>query len=813
LVQAASPAAEGSEAVDRRPRDADDADIGVVMGIRVARRGSNRWGATLVAVLVVTTLVGASVTTAAAADTRSGRRSPRGAALKGPEAGVCGADVPALGMPIDTVFGRSNSVKIGTKEYAVGSPWLHLVVVNRCTLEVRDYRYSDRGEDLDAMKALIDKLDSKSLVIVAAPLGLGLSYARSDALNRDILRPIGAAPIPINQTEKPFSVIGAPGWTVGAAFQNRGSRLGVPGQAPSNPGSLRGYLQKDIAKQLFTFVFPDFVRVSTRSDGTATTNTMTVGATTQPGSIPDGRSGFQLVVLNSRTLDVIQNGVYPTNGAPDPGSDELQQRYFGEALQKVDGNQIALVQSIGAPKPTTVGWNEIAKGIDRLGGERTVVNQLAGQAYGLIASPAWRAGAKESVADKASQQLGAVGSLLGRTDQSAFIPVLTDLTGATSGNDLVEIAYKPATAWPLRDTPQHLAAIKFVADALGLKVDDPRLRYTDLGIAFSDAQYLGKLQAMTYPGSPAFSAQDFAAVKAQLEQEFGWVSTVRSFIDRLKGVTSSSVISNSLALNRVTREIRSAVSDEPVEVNPYEILSIIAKMAGVAAEHAAAEPEVAGALSFISGAFALAAMATSGPKGQSPLDVFIARKDQLSDELADRFQGTLNQLGQLRSILVTDAGKLQESGTAIADGKPGWKMTDDTIAVAQRSEGLAAQQLYASTLLRIPYVAYRLPDGYPTPTTCKVLGPNQPPSAWMTYVSGFSQQGAQLQRQTVGWAIGTAREDDRWGRMAASADLINPLFEPVSADFTGKGLGLYKPRFLATNFSVRDLPRVNCMQR
>lgn len=779
------------------------------MGIGGARQGSSRWGAVLVAVLLVTTLVGASVTTASA-DTPTRRKPPRLAALKGPEAGVCGADVPALGAPIDTVFGRSDSVKIAGKEYAVGSPWLHLVVVNRCTLDVRDYRYSDRGEDLDAMKTLIDKLDAKSLVIVAAPLGLGLSYARSDALNRDILRPIGAAPIPINQTEKPFSVIGAPGWTLGAAFQNRGSRLGVPGQPASNPGSLRGYLQKDIATQLFTFVFPDFVRVTTRADGTATANTMRVGSTTVPNTIPAGQSGFQLVVLNSRTLDVIQNGVYPTNGARDPRSDELQQRYFGQSLQKVDASQIALVQSIGKPEPTTVGWNEIATGIDRLGGERTVVNQLAGQAYGLIASPAWRAGAKESVTDETSQQLGAVGSLLGRTDQSGFIPVLTDLTGATSGNELVEVAYKPSTPWPLRDTPQHLAAIKFVSDALGLKVDDPRLRYTDLGIAFSDAQYLGKLQAMTYPGSPSFSAEDFAAVKSQLEQEFGWVSTVRSFIDRLKGVTSSSVISNSLALNRVTREIRSAVSDEPVEVNPYEILSIIAKMAGVAAEHAAAEPELAGALSFISGAFALAAMATKGPKGQTPLDVFTAKKDQLSDELADRFQGTLNQLGSLRSILVTDAGKLQEAGTAIADGKPGWKMTDDTIAVAQRSEGIAAQQLYASTLLRIPYVAYRLPDGYPTPTTCKVLGPDEPASAWMTYVSGFSPQG---QRQTVGWAIGNAREDDRWGRMAARADLIDPLFKPISEDFTGKGLGLYKPRFLATNFSVRDLPKVNCMQR
>ena len=83
----------------------------------------------------------------------------------------------------------------------------------------------------------------------------------------------------------------------------------------------------------------------------------------------------------------------------------------------------------------------------------------------------------------------------------------------------------------------------------------------------------------------------------------------------------------------------------------------------------------------------------------------------------------------------------------------------------------------------------------------------------MSYVSGFVQQGAQLGRQTTAWAVGTDREDDRAGHMVARADLMDPLFEPVSPDFSGTGLGLYKARFLATNFSVRDLPKVNCATR
>jgi len=732
--------------------------------------------------------------------------------VTGPESGSCGADVPALGAPIDTVLGRDGSVMVGGKEYASGRPWFHVVVVNRCTLDVSAYRYDDNGEELPAIKAQLDKLDAKSIVIVAAPLGLALSYTRADDLNRDILRPIGATTIPIDALERPFSVIGVPGWSVGAAYQNLDSRLGVPGQTSTEPGSLRGYLQKDIATQAFNFVFPDFVRAATRTASTPTSNTMTIGSTTVPGTLPPDRSGgFQLVVLDGRSLDLVSNSVFATNGGGP--ADESQQQSLGEALQAVDVNQIALLQSIGTPTPTTVRWNSISDGIDRLGGIRTIVNQLGGQSYALLASPAWKSAAKESITDEPSQQLGAVGSLLSRESNGMFQPLLTDPTGATSGNELLEVAYQPTTKWPLRNEPSDLAAIKYIANALALKVDDPRLRYTDLGIAFSDAQYLGKLQVMTYPGGPDFSQADFDAVKAQLENEFGWVSKTRSYIDRLMQVMTQSVITDSATLNQTTRRIRNEVSDSPVEMNPYEVLSILSKMSGLAAEHALAEPELAGALAFISGAFALAAVATKGQKGESQLAVFTASKDQLSDELATRFRNTLKQLGQLRSILVTDGAKLRTAGTGIEDGKPGWQLTDDTIAVAQRSEEIAAQQLYASTLLRVPYVTYRLPDAYQTAADCRVLGPNQPRSAWMSYVSGFVQQGAQLGRQTTAWAVGTDREDDRAGHMVARADLIDPLFEPVSPDFSGTGLGLYKPRFLATNFSIRDLPKVNCATR
>ncbi len=777
------------------------------MGNAATRR---RHAVRLVAMLSLGGLLAATMTTVAAADTPR-HRTAKSAGLQSPESGSCGTDVPALGTPIDTAFGRALSVKIGDKEYAPGSPLLHVVVVNRCTLEVRAHQYSDRGQDIPAVKALVEKLDAKSLVVVAAPYGLGLSHARAEDLNRDVLRPIGATPIPINQLERPFSVIGAPGWTTGSAFQNTGSRLGVPGQPETEPGSLRGYLQKDIATQAFNFVFPDFVRVTTRSASTPSSNTMAIGSNVLVGPLPANRSGFQLVVVNSRTLGVAASNVYATNGG-DPNVDQQQQELFGDALRAVNANQIAFVQSIGTPAPTSISWNRIAEGIDTLGGERTIINQLSGQSYGLIASPAWRSAAEESVTDDASQQVGAVGSLLGRTPQSGFRPLLTDSTGVTAGNELIEVAFEPSVRWPLRDTPGRLAAIKYIGGALQLKVDDPRLRYTDLGIAFSDAQYLGKLQTMQYPGDPSFSAVDFDLVKAQLEQEFGWVSKVRSYVDRLHQVATGSVISQSVLLNRATREIRAAVSNAPVEVNPEEVLSILAKMAGIAAKHAG-EPQLAGALTFLSGAFSLSAMVTKGPKGETPLETFTVQKDQLSDELAERFGGTIRQLGQLRSILVTDAGKLAKAGGAIEDGAPGWKLTDDVIAVAQRSEEIAAQQLYASVLLRIPYVAYRLPDGFPTPTTCRVLGPNQPASAWMTYISGFTQQGSKLVPHTTGWAIGTAQEDDRSGRMVAQANLIDPLFKPISPDFTGTGIGLYKPRFLATNFAVRDLPKVNCMTR
>ena len=380
---------------------------------------------------------------------------------------------------------------------------------------------------------------------------------------------------------------------------------------------------------------------------------------------------------------------------------------------------------------------------------------------------------------------------------------MSDPTGRQSGDELLQLAYGPQTPdWPVRDTPSRRTTIAYIADKLRLKGADPRTSYRDLTIDFGSDDYAGRLRSMEYPGEKVLpSADDFRDVKAELLHEFTWVTKVRSYLGELRTILTESAIIKQGELGRVAERVRQQVGlgdKEGAAMNAFDVYGELFTVAGKIGVEGAGP---------IGGAFKVAGLLTKS-KGGSVLADINGNATELASDLSQTYEKSLIAVGILRSILLTDAGKLRTAGENVIAEKPGWFWDDSSIARTRRGLTFAATRAFTRSFMRVVWRTYELPQAFQDPNGCRVLR-GEPASAWFSSTGGFAASGSGVTRTTTALAIGKRTLDDRSGGIVANGDLTNGLFAPISPDDPDR-LGLYKPIFIARGLAQVDLTSHYC---
>jgi hypothetical protein len=738
-------------------------------------------------------------------------------------------DVPPVGAALDTRADDGIALTLNGKRHVYAQSDvlpLSVLVLDRQTLEVKkELSLSSSKPAIDQLAGVVNGLDNTSIVIISGDYEDEFlpdlpdldAVAEQIGVNKDTLSKM--------TFEGGFSFVGVKGWKQGTAWVNPGVTL----HPDDSEGDLSGYLQLDPRLGTYGMVVGDFVDFETNADGAAArTNRMRIGSKTYDSSVfPAGYAGFHIVVTDARTLALKRNLTYFTNTGAQ-SADQAGQRAVAAALKGAQDDELVFMQSFGSPRPSGLSdWTGIGEGVERIGGTRTVVNQLDGAGeYALVGRPGMSQPAAESTHDPPKDsklpdgyRTGMAGKLTGmlsRSRDAAYEPASEDPSGAVLTNDLSHILYQAPTPFPASGTPGFTKASAYIADKLGLRdKTDVRRNYTDDLVNWLTQK--DALDKLDYPGgSPGFSQAEFSTLKAQLLTEFPKVDEIKSkLIPLLQEPFKRSVLTNYAEVQSIQDEAfqhsgkdlnaDSVTSSQLIGLLRTAVETIVPKISVDEAEAAAVMDPMLTVLA-VAGA-AASYYESQKDDGSSLVDAFRVRAGDLAHETTKRFNATLTRLDLAGDILVTDYGKLTTAYQK-ALGDPHWTINTQQRAKAElRLERSAREWLYGE-LIRVGFRTVSLP-GVQTTQACYFLkwhddrfGQQEPVSAQMALVQGYN--GASPQYETWGLAAGdfSGKID---GLHAPGPGLTDHLFRPITLD-DENALGLYKPwffkRYLPANQTV-----------
>ena len=656
---------------------------------------------------------------------------------------VQGADVPPIGAPVDTLTSKY-SVRINGKDYGPGQALgAELLIVDRCTLAVQSFHYTEFGRDVDAIASKIKDLNSNSsLVILQYPIGLSASDNELKRFNETVLGVLGAPPINRNQADREFTVIGGNRWPQGAAFHNYG-RTPVARQA----GSLSGYLRLNPATERYDFLFADYVPYSTsaRSQGTKE-NTVQIGTDRISDALPSASSaGFQVVALDGVSLHVDSHEAIPTTtsaGSPDLAGQQRLESVL-HALGS-NSNRLVIVQSIGNPggKARTPAWAAVARELVTLGGTSAIFNALDGTGgYALVGRVGMNAPPAEA-SEPLTHQPGRLQGALARSQGSDMDPLLAGASADTN-TGLLAIVYEPGRSFPAFLPSDRAAQSKQAETYIGTHIMrvcpetatscDIRARYY---LKYNEQDWhnaLSKLIAKSEfpcPNGPGFTVADCDAVRSQLIKEVSDLNDVQHYLGELQKPFGSAQAGAQVDLNAVAGDVQRSIEapgEHQVNVNPFQAMSLIFKLGSIA------PPPASGLFSGISAGFGLAAYFMRADNSPNLLGPKVAeRASALGEQMFSRFLAASTEFDTIGKIVVSNYGKLTDMTNKIHDD-PAWELPNLAKVVDTIRKG--SRQFFYQSLLPVAYpLAVRINPAPPA-------GPTE--ASGYTCFSSFGQSNGQ----------------------------------------------------------------------
>ena len=286
--------------------------------------------------------------------------------------------------------------------------------------------------------------------------------------------------------------------------------------------------------------------------------TFRVGAQQYSTLWPGTMGGFVAMAVDSALRPIDGNGNvmtrpepqdFPTNNiGAGPSIDAAGVFEFVEYLDdvaRIPGATV-FVQSIGRPKPTNDSWNLLAAALGKLGGDVSQVLKLDGTGdYALVgctgcggsAQPAFVEALRRS--DNPGLRGARLNGTLGRDGQSTYRAEAA--TAAQLDPSFGTLAARAQAAWPLDDGKQGTAALKWIADDLGIR----QTCDADLGpvrnaycVANVGGDTTWGTRIALLPGYPTgrtdFDKPTYDAVVAQLKWEWNALDDVHSMFAGLE---------------------------------------------------------------------------------------------------------------------------------------------------------------------------------------------------------------------------------------------------------------------------------------
>jgi hypothetical protein len=737
-------------------------------------------------------------------------------------------------------------------------PVVNVVVLDRRSLGFRrhDVLCSSRT-DLDRsgrqMREILDGLTSRDLVLAKV-----LPYAGPP---RELLlgqfRRIGR-PDDLRTTR--FGLIGVPGMGPGQASVNDYRPPGTKNQE----GDLTGYLTQALDGN-YTFVAGaleavppegphagDPVQVDTRSPASSPgQNVVRVGGVDVPSQdIPAGQGGFHLVILDSDRLGVALNETFVTTGGASNVTEGVSALTDAITRNAVTGRIVSLVAirepgaeirgSLAAP------WRALFTALtERLGATPHAVWTLgtprARPTYGLLT----RVGSGQAPVEMSDLfQAGATGRIRAVMTQNTSQRYGIDL--ADSGGERIlgvyELAGRPLEPWPLAETPEQRAALRWLSRRAD-NTDDLRTAYWlqtyDDGVW--SGPVLAALQSAEYPGPAAgFEPETFRAARVQLIMEVGWLLRVRSYIRNVGEPYAQSGLSSWAYLNQIAQQVDEGTQAPTPDPNQNVLISW-ARFTGEAlalADKFGAGGAVGKFTALYKFALAFARTQLGGPRPDLE-NAVPATTARLGVDLAKGIGAAQDNARLVQSVIVGDYGKLRELArlgqcnpqNGPVECPPEWRWTRADGVAASRAVTLAARREFTVVLLGAKFqkVATGLSNVAPGGAfgAWIILNPPERPNLitnWWCNVGAFEDRNAVPFRplegafsdrfrpfaglpagaafderislqdvvgvQRIG-LLTRAKVDNRY--RVPTAGLIDPVFAPVNErDPDAGGLGLVK---------------------
>lgn len=773
---------------------------------------------------------------------------PGGLARRGADTATVQAvpNVPPIGVPIETMFPNGlieeseadMAIRIGATKYWLGQPkgnQIQAVILDRSTLEpLYSAAYVGTKADAEKLEAEIGKHGNRVLVVISAP---DFPSSAVNAAFVPIVKGLGAPTGPIGGERTGWSVIGVPGSKGGAYL---GSGLNVNPTPDTNlRGRLDGYLQEAIVDEPgakgFAFVPSERVTFDTAAPGApALANRITVGtAEYASASLPAcATGGFQVLALVAETLVPASSASFATNGcgAAADSAGLAQMAAFLASISATgtgpaEGPKLLIVQSIGAPYDAAAsGWNEVATGLERLGGTGSVFG-AARAGYSLVGG----IGISGLQLTEASQTLtgkpARIGGLMVPDRRGAFQPMLASPTGQTP-YDLTEIAYQPSQPWPASQTKGERAALAYIAEkVLDLPAPtqgsscyvparpDVRSEYCNLAKASSWSGYVSQVREAPYKKGNGFTKEDWEKVTAALAapgyNEFNAVSTVWALIGVLQRAFGTGSAEGQVDLGKIATEVQQAIAPPEQGEATGWWLELLANLAAIASYYDfGIEDEVAQKITgTLSGALFITGQNLYDREGDPLAEEFKLDAKDVAVTLSERYTAASSALGRVGELLVSDAGKLRA-----ASQDPALGISSEGVEELVGLLRTGGKQWSYGALLPIAYEAVGLQRG-------ELLN-NPLPASANQYECEFFEVGggsggyfpfkapaaAQLRTEAPATALGVlvlrgselpSNGNPEQHPRSPTKSLLEPLFKSPEA----KGLGLYAPWFWRSAFA------------
>jgi hypothetical protein len=655
-----------------------------------------------------------------------------------------------------------------------------------------------------------------------------------------IFKQVGGGELPSEDRfalpDAPGSVIGVPGAPAGVAFLNHRDVANLPA-----PGNMSGYLRLNSTTHLFDFVFTSYVPLDTAAQGASSTDSViAVGDGRYPYPHPADVSGFQVVTLDAKTLALISNRGYVTNGADGKPQADIA-RLANDLTSSSDQPERPLVvlQSFGVPNANSADWDRAGQAIQKLGGTRQVFTDLnqpyaggpgtdptqgrkGGYAFvGRTASTAPPAEVSGPLDGVNPARLEGLLMLTRAADYEPLLVAAASPSGAAPVNEaLIRIANQAPASFPVLADGAPRAEVQAAENFLGgrdvMKVcpdgvtcNVRQTYYTHFSTSWPTIALALQNAESVSPANPDNTCQKppegvttgvCRTVASQLFAEVQDVSRVRRYLgpnglQQPFGATGVSALAN---LGDISDAIQQAVVPPPNDNTASDVLEILSHLAHIGALAAPEAHALGSAAGAVFGLAAYLAKADDGPNLIGPELQTTAAK--LGVELAGRYQTAGDQLDGLGGIIVSDYGKL----TAVAgkvDSDPDWII--GTPGSSREALIRAAKQTISETLI---------PKAYPVLYDLGVPKNQQAREWYCQYTVVFVHKtkhlfaepdgGQVVQRFPNGWnpvmAVGAAKAT---GHVSGAripsppASVIDPLFAPPALGGLGmKKLEFYSPR-------------------